>query len=230
MQRFILLSLISLPVISISAQFAEGSMTRNADISQLNQVLTVKSEFKKDSEVIGSIFLDPNFRNAKIAGIAENWPVRYDAYRDEIEVKKGNDVFALKKENPFSNITLLDKNESIVLADYKLNKKSMNGYLFTVLQDKDFTLLKKQSVQFKKGKEARTTLDIATPDRFVPASNVYFLNDFKTQKIVEVDKKGKNISTELPELAPKVKDCLKSSPLSNGNETDVKNFAKCLYK
>lgn len=212
----------------IPGSFGISSGVNNLLSDDFRNLLNSKPKTVTDSDIEGSIFFDKEYRTAKVTGVQESWPIRYDAYRDEIEVKKNNEVFALKKDPAFNEIIFTENNKKIILAEYDFNKKEQLGYLFEVLSTPNFALYKKNTIVFKKGKEPKTTLEIATPNRFIASSPTYFIKDSNGAAFIEVDKKAKNIIASSPEKKSKVKKCLKESNLNLNQELTVKNFAKCI--
>lgn len=214
---------------SLDGNSGISSGMNNLLSDDLQNILNSKPTTKSDADIQGSIFFDKDYRTAKITGVADTWPIRYDAYRDEIEVKKNDEVFALKKESPFNEITFIEKNNKMILAEFNFENKMEKGYLFEILSYAKYALYKKQKVVFKKGKDPKTTLEIATPNRFIPLSPTYFVKTSGNNEFIEIDKKAKNIITNSPDKKSAVNKCLKEAKLDLNQEFSVKNFAKCLY-
>ncbi|GEM_PF-7126787 len=213
---------------SVSGNSGISDRVANGLVNELGQLLRTKSPSVLDSDVDGSVFIDPQYRTAKIIEISGVWPVRYDAFRDEMEVKKENEVFALKKDPTFNELTFTDKNEKVILVEYNFDKERKTGYLFLVDRGSDYSLLKKETVIFKKGKEARTTLEISSPNRFVKLSPTYFLKKEQSAEFIQLDKKANNLIAAHPEKKDAIKSCWKKTNLDLTKESSVKDFAKCL--
>lgn len=203
---------------------------RNGYVNEIGNVLRSKDVAKKDSDIEGSVYINKDYQIAKISGVEESWPIRYDAFRDEIEVKKDKEVFALKKEEAFNEINFTATNTRVIYTEYDLNKKKQTGYLFEVLATPAVDLYKKETVTFKKGKEANTTLEIAVPNRFVAQDPVYLIKDHSNGKFIQLDKKAKMYVAEFPAKKDLVKKCGKESNFNLSNEASVKSFTTCLYK
>jgi hypothetical protein len=213
---------------SMSGNSGISSRINNLLSDDLRTILNSRTVSKSDSEIEGSIFFDKNYRTAKIAGVTGSWPIRYDAYRDEMEVKKNGEIFALKKEEPFNEIIFIEKSNKVILAEFIVDKKKEKGYLYEVLSTPNYLLYKKQTVIFKKGKEPNTTLEIATPNRFIPASPIYFIKKSGNNEFIEIDKKAKNLIATMPDNKNKITKCLKESKLDLKDEFSVKNFTRCI--
>lgn len=205
-----------------------SSMSNNLFSDDLSHLIKSKSPIKKDADIEGTVYIDKNYKLAKVAGVAEKWPIRYDAYRDEIEIKKENDIFALKKEPAFNEITVPATNEKIIFAEFEYNKKMHSGYLFEVANTDKIKLYKKQTIIFKKGKEPKTTLEIPMPDRFVAVAPTYYIKLDKDQQYIKLDKKAKFLIESFPNEKEEIKKCLKTSQLNLSTEYTVKQFVKCI--
>lgn len=202
----------------------------NLLIDEINFLLNSKPRAITDTDIEGSVYLDKEYRMAKISGVEGIWPIRYDAFRDEIEVKKDKEIFALKKETTFNEINFVDKDERIVYAEYELDNKKLTGYLFEVLKTPATKLYKKHTIIFKKAKEATTTLEISTPNRFLTQDPIYYLKDDSLPYFIQLDKKAKNLMSVKPEQKSEITNCLKKSNLNLSNELTVKSFVNCMYR
>lgn len=232
---YILLLFIS---VNVSAQTynpanAAGSFgfenVKNGLSNEIGNVLRSKGVAKKDTEIEGSVYINEEYKVAKITGVEESWPIRYDAFRDEMEVKKDKEVFVLKKEAAFNEINFTGKNERVIYTEYDFDNKKQTGYLFEILAMPTVELYKKQTVAFKKGKEANTTLEISTPNRFVAQDPTYFIKDRLESPFIQLDKKAKMYITAHPDKKAQVKKCSKESNFNLSNEMSIKSFVKCIY-
>lgn len=98
------------------------------------------------------IFYEANFISEK--NKMETAPARYNAYTDQIEFKKGDEVLSLFPDSPFTRFELMLKNQVLV----KLNiDDEIKGYFYEVVQGKN-SLYKKIKAKF---------------NDFVPAANSY---------------------------------------------------------
>lgn len=105
-----------------------------------------KEEFLKYSEITGSPFLNDAFKQAKATCCNEIAPMRYDIYADEIEYKKGDVVYRLLKQKPYTRIEFANPNVTLVLEDIENNNKP--GY-FILLADGKNSLLKKLNIKIE---------------------------------------------------------------------------------
>ena len=124
MTKFISIALV---LMGCGFYYAQNINFSSVDYEDLRKVIMKRHTKVLDTDVEGSVFYNPNFRNAKIKGVDGVWPIRYDAYRDEIEVKKGDEVFALLKDGKFSEIIFVDDNSEAKLLPYSSKKEKKKG-------------------------------------------------------------------------------------------------------
>ncbi|MHA6697030.1 hypothetical protein [Chryseobacterium sp. A321] len=222
MKKIILIFCLVSCIVSFAQNWASGGDSFESD--RLRSVLSKKSV--QYNEVEGSVYLNDKFIEAQIKGVEGQWPVRYDAYKDEIEVSKDGEVFVLKKEPEFEEINWIGKGDKARLVSYEDGNKKVLGYLFLVEQTPTYTLYRKDKVNFKEAKQASTPLEIQLPSRFVPSSTTYYIQSGDT--FYEIAKKGKGLESLFPEGKKGLSNCVKESKLKENELSSVKAFLKCL--
>lgn len=221
MKKITLIFCLATSVISFAQNWGSGGDTFESD--RLRSILSKKTV--QYNEVEGSVYLNDKFQQAQIKGVEGEWPVRYDAYRDEMEVDKAGEVFVLKKEPEFDEITF-DKGAKARLVSYKEGNKDVLGYLFLVEQTPSYTLYRRDKVNFKEAKQASTPLEIQLASRFVPSSPTYYIQ--KGDSFYEIAKKGKGLESLFPEGKKEISKCVKESKLKESELSSVKAFLNCL--
>lgn len=200
-----------------------GSTGDVFESDRLRSVLSKKTV--QYNEVEGSVYLNQKFQKAQIKGVEGQWPVRYDAYRDEMEVDKAGEVFVLKKEPEFDEIKF-ENAEKAKLISYSDGNKNVLGYLFLVEKTPSYTLYRRDKVNFKEAKQASTPLEIQLASRFVPSSPTYYIQ--KGDSIYEIAKKGKGLESLFAEGKKEISKCVKESKLKESELSSVKAFLNCL--
>ena len=196
------------------------------DLEELRQVISAKRDKVQYTDVEGSPFFDDHFKDAKIKGIEGVWPVRYDAYRDEIEILKEKESFALTKSQSFNSIKYNDGSAELRLVNYSYKGDEIEGYLYEIGKDASFTLFKKKSIIFKQAKEVHTTLEIQMPHRFIQEKPVYFIE--YDAKFIELDQKLKTFSKSGTFNQEEVIKCKKETAFTIEKENTILAFAKCI--
>lgn len=221
MKKITLIFCLATSVISFAQNWGSGGDTFESD--RLRSILSKKTV--QYNEVEGSVYLNDKFQQAQIKGVEGEWPVRYDAYRDEMEVDKAGEVFVLKKEPEFDEIKF-ENAEKAKLISYSDGNKDVLGYLFLVEKTPSYTLYRRDKVNFKEAKQASTPLEIQLASRFVPSSPTYYIQ--KGDSIYEIAKKGKGLESLFAEGKKEISKCVKESKLKESELSSVKAFLNCL--
>ncbi|WP_282162327.1 hypothetical protein [Ulvibacterium marinum] len=116
-------------------------------------------------------------------------PMRYNAYTDEIEIKRDDQetAEALLKD---SKVSCEVNGERLVYSEYLDKKGNLeNGYLVKIFAGQKYNLYEKRSKTFKEGQQPKTSLHLPTPDKFVGKSEFYLTADSETPKFLPDSKK-----------------------------------------
>jgi len=113
-----------------------------------------KEEVLNYDAIGGTPFLNNNFIPAKAVCCNETAPMRYDMYADEIQYKKGDVIFTLLKEEPYSKIVFTNPNTTIVLAD--VDKNNHPSYYIALVDGKN-SLLKKVIITIQSDSDTKKT-------------------------------------------------------------------------
>ena len=130
----------------------------------------------KLSDIQGTPYLDDQFAPAKIIAsegtIYADIPLRYNAYSDDLEFKKGNDVYTIDPK------TIIRRAEfgGLVFScrSYDYEGKTQNGF-FEVLVDGAGALLVKYTIRFLEQDEVKA-FAVQKPARFEEVQKQYFIS------------------------------------------------------
>ena len=124
------------------------NMTNEFNIYGLIGVIDLNID-SPSREVIGSSYVNENFLSGTISNREMVYSMRYNAYRDEMEIELQGKPFYLPKTNNYSiNFDIINKEYQ--LLDYAENGESKKGF-FVVLDKNDKTqLLIKESIKLYK--------------------------------------------------------------------------------
>ena len=129
----------------------------------------------KMSEIQGTPYLDESFDSGTVTtsgGITyENIPLRYNAFSDELEFKKGDDTYNIDPKT----IVKLAKfgNATFTCSPYDAEGKTKNGF-FELLADGKAKLFIRYTVKFLDKEEVKAYAD-PKPARFEEPRKEYFL-------------------------------------------------------
>ena len=159
---------------SLNAQTMQNGLMDNFRLKKITDGTYVRHNLKM-SDIQGTPYLDEEFNSGKIISgegkIYENVPLRYNAFTDDLEFKKGDDSYNIDPK------TIVKRAEfgGVVFScmSYESNSKTQTGF-FEILTEGKATLLVKYTVRFLE-KEAVKAFAEPKPARFDAAQKEYFI-------------------------------------------------------
>ncbi|MGV3696484.1 hypothetical protein [Flavobacterium sp.] len=180
-----------------------------------------KSKYYSPATTQGSPYLNKLFTPAIVSGAGQTEMLRYEAYSDDMEfVTATRDTLALIKGEPFTSITFKLTNTKYNLVEYTRKNEKINGYLISVAEKNNFTLYKKQVVNFYKEKFANSGYENDTPARFERGADVYFIKD-NDKEIVEFPSSKKALLKLYPAKKTEIEAFLKENKTDFDKEADL---------
>ena len=158
----------------------------------MNTVNTYTSFDYRSKDIKGSIYLNDDFMPAKINDDNRIISVRYDAYRDQMEIKKDNDIYYLPKQ---TNYFLKFLTDNKIYRVYKNNEK--DGFFLMIHNDKKIQLLLKEKIELLEEIKPKNGYEKYKPAELKKVKNNFYFgfNDNSTKNIPKNKK-------ELLELFP----------------------------
>lgn len=202
-----------------SYQGGSGTLSIN-NLGGDHAVFNVKSENSgrslKYDEIIGSPYLDKNFRDASVAKDYEKTSIRYNSYLDEIEFQKDSKPLVLPKEEKFSKIELTLPKETLVLLETDDNLK---GYFFELVNGK-ISLYKKIKTKFIDALPAANSYASDRAASFKLLDPVYYI---KTERsYIKKPKNQKEIIESFPDKKEALISFFKENKIKFDKEEDLK--------
>lgn len=194
-----------------------------------NEVLQ-KSRKKIDlnNEIEGSQYFDETFYASEILYKGSKYNkivlLRYNAYLDEVELQKNEDIILLNKVP--STVFIINKKKYSFKGFKNREGNVENGYLIELYKNKDLTLYKQEKIKFREAKVARTSLTTTTPAKLVDFIN-YFVQIGENQIPVRL-KNNKNALIKVlnPEFKTELKTYLKNNKFSLKHEKSIIDLCK----
>ncbi|MCA0350265.1 MAG: hypothetical protein LCH35_13515 [Bacteroidetes bacterium] len=170
----------------------------------------------------GSPYIYTTFLLAKIENFEGVALLRYNANNDEFEfIDPSNDTLVLKKVVTFSKISFVANKSNYRLVEYTdKQKQKIFGYLVCLQENKDYSLIKRQKIDFYEPKEAKTSYDTRIPPRFERAKDTYFLK-YKDQDIVEFPSNKKGLVKLYPDKKEAIETFIKQNKINFDKEEDL---------
>lgn len=170
------------------------------------------------SDVQGSPYLFKDYKSVLVGDFSNALQARYNAYTDEVEIKVGDSVQTLPKEQKYSPIIFKDSALKLINID----DVAGHGY-FSVIGDGKVKLLKKYIVRFVDEQPAQSSYATSQPAKFVKLKPVYFF--YKDSKLVQV-KKEVDLTNAFP--TADLKSVIKKNKLKLDSEKDLLELRKIL--
>lgn len=171
------------------------------------------------NEVQGSMYFIDAFLPAKIECLKDNVPpLRYNAYKDEIEFKKDNELYYIVKTDS-CDVTIDTRRYRHVY--YQENNETTKGYLLVLssnLQAKHL-LFRKDKIKYNQPVLATTSYQSDKPASLTKEDPVYFLST--SLGIIQMPKKKKELLALFPEKASEVEKFVKEKKISFSDEKDL---------
>ncbi|WP_394747238.1 hypothetical protein [Spongiimicrobium salis] len=163
------------------------------------------------TNIQGSPFLEENFVKTAIYspdGLEGYAYSRYDGYNEEVQLKKFLGQKKIETLLKREDIYCVRNKETIVYTPYFDKKQNrLQGHLFQRMATDELVIYERMRKRFKEGKEAKTSLEIPVPDKFVEASEFYVKK--KESKVLFL-KRSKKALLELFKDDPGKQEALKA--------------------
>lgn len=206
------------------SQTQPGFNTNSSSFEFINyQRLKNKDNLNKNYE--GSPYLNEEFILGSISPNKKNFLIRYNAYNDLFEVKKGKDsILNLNKRNLDYIIEL----DGLTFKSFKYRtseeeSKQFGYFAIMTNLESNFVLLKNYEKKFTEEQKAINSYTSDIPASFSSTTNNYFLlttTDNK-EEIKEISTKAKDLYNLLPKKKDKIKSFIKKDKLKLKNESDL---------
>ena len=198
---------------NLFAQQANANIT-NDNVNFRN--LIGRSGFVKELEKEGSPYIYDEYKKAKIANNSQLYDLKYNAYKDEIEVLNNGKTMTIFKNPEYSPIYLIDSNEYIYLKNYNYGGKNVSGYLFELKKINDLIFYMKISKSYFKGKRSESSFDRDQPESYTDEPDVFFVQKANGE-ILEMPKTKSKLIEMFPDKKEKIEKTIKV------NKIDTKN-------
>ncbi|MFM2228906.1 MAG: hypothetical protein RL607_164 [Bacteroidota bacterium] len=201
--------------------FSTWSQTNQFDVKANSGFLFFNADNSaKDAE--GSMYIDEQFMPCKIACYTGEIPfIRYNAYKDEMEFKRNDQLFYLAKND---TCALVFAAKVYRYAFYKENEGETSGYLEILNEEPkaNYSLYKKSKVKLQPAEPATSSYKEDKPAQFTPEKIKYFIK--VGNQIVELPKKKKDIITFFEGKNEAVEKYLKENKNALNSDKDMISF------
>ena len=178
--------------------------------------------YTKDTELIGSPYINKVFMVARVGNIKGTALMRYNAYNDEMEfINDSNDTLVLLKNKTYENIVFAGRETKYLLVDYT-NKdgQSVNGYLINLVDKNGYSLYKKQRMNYSPERPAKNTYEKTMSANFSLDKDVFYFKH-NEDAIIEFPSNRKGLIKLYPEKKEAIETFIKENKISFGKEEDL---------
>ncbi len=211
----------------LTAQY-HGTMERQVKgyefFSPLDGKLSIGTVQLNPSDIEGSMYFDENFANGIVYKDGE--PIakvlmRYNAYTDEIEIKRDSKS-APEGLMKAPSVSCEFNNEKMVFTEFT-NKKGdkKEGYLAQYVESESFQLYENKKMIFKEGQKAKTSLHLPQPDKFVDRSVLYISRNSESPVFLQ---SSKGWMADYLGAEKEVKSYIKQNKLDLSDKEDLKTL------
>ncbi|WCO02060.1 hypothetical protein [Psychroserpens ponticola] len=221
-KTYLLLLVVLLPIISVSGQeFLAGQSVGGSRVSGIISTTPIVL----NESVDGSPYTNKEYLPAKIsAAEGSTFFVRYNAMRDEFEVKgQNNKAYSLNRYRRDIVVEIVPLKKKYQVFGYFDEKQNENFGYFVYLSDSNAStvLLKKERITFIGEKRAVTSYDTPRSARYKRWDDKFFMKLGEDKIVKELPRGKKAISKLFPEHKTAVFTFLKENKIKTSREEDL---------
>jgi len=216
MKKIFFLSLVLLSNLSMFSQQRVGSGF--SVIYGKQRLDLTKSYVNEDAEVEGKPFFVENFLPANVKGYDGMFLLRYNAYRDEMEFQKDDEIHFLVKSDSLE-INFVNSKKLYKFLEHNFNKENIKGFLVVLNENAKVSLYKKERITFAQKVYATNSYKSDTPAHYELQKDTFFIK--KDDAIVPFPKNKKELAKMFPGKENQILEFLKSNSLSLSKESEL---------
>lgn len=195
-----------------------GGIGGSSDGFQITLTPRDKEDMSEEfNSIAHKMYLNQAFASCMVDELKDPIFLRYNMYKDEMEFKKGDKIFYLKKQKDRKVKFKYTNN------DYRVYKHENELKYFEVHVNDKNMLLSRKIVNFIQAKPAATSYQRDKPADFKREDDKIFLR-YEDGSIVEIPSKKKNFYQVFKDKSKDVKSFVKSNKLSIKKLQDIKQI------
>ncbi len=194
MKRFKNVLIIALMLVS------QLSVSQRTPAEALFQIIGSMTTLESpDDKVVGSQYVDSEFGYAQFSDYDKDFLMRYNAYKDFMEVKVKDSVFVLPKNLNYE-ITFRYPEKTYKLFQYNNSNQVKTGLFVVVKEMETNSLLRKETVEITPEHFPKNGFDPYKPASFKRVSDVFYVG-YKNNTAEELPSNKKDILSLFGEKA-----------------------------
>ncbi|MBR9846716.1 MAG: hypothetical protein GYB35_11725 [Algicola sp.] len=221
-KTYSLLLVLLLPLISVSGQeFLAGQGVGGSRVAGIISTTPVVI----NESVEGTPYINKEYLPAKISAAKDNtFYVRYNALRDEFEVKgQNNTAYSLNRYRRDIVVEIVPLNKKYQVFGYMDENLNENFGYFVFLSDseKEAVLLKKERITFIGEKRAVTSYDTPRSARYKRWNDKFFIKVGDEKLVKELPRGRRAIAKLFPKHRDVVFNYMKENKIKTSREEDL---------
>jgi hypothetical protein len=209
-RNFYFLSMLLISIISYGQSESEQILKHSVSVTSIDL---------RSKEVVGSAYVNDNLMPATLQNENIAYPMRYNAYEDEME---------FEREGKFYNLNKVLNQEIIFVGSnktYKVFFDTDNGttnlsYFVVLLQGDKISLLNKEKIKFFEAVKPKTGYDKYKPPTLKRVNDKLYIG-YKNSTTTELPRKKKDILKLFSSKAGEIETYAKENKLGYKNTEDL---------
>lgn len=185
----------------------------------LTSIGSLSIEKPAEGKVKGSAYFNENFLSADIINFQTSYPMRYNAFSDQMEYEVDGLQYDLDKLQ-HSVVEFQGIKKKYVATTYNDGSGFVNGFLVELHKGDHYALYKREKIVFVEATEAKTSMDTDTPAYYKPLKDMYLIG-LKDGSVVEVPKSRSKFAKLLGADSSKVEDYIKKNKIDLTKENSL---------
>lgn len=215
----------------VASNLSSGGDTNGSVSAQINTLLGPSADRKDKSNKSyesfqGSPYVSDDFKATTLFYKKDNLGTifyRYNALNEEIEIRKTNleeeGIRGLARDKEIS--ILVDGKKMSFRTFVTSKKRTLNGYLVSLMEGKKYSLFKRTHVKYTEAQPAANSFTKPVPARFSQFTEYYFQKEGVNRMDEVTLRNGKLLKLLDASTKEKVKAFLKENDMSIKNEADL---------
>ncbi|WP_375561311.1 hypothetical protein ACE193_01795 [Bernardetia sp. OM2101] len=180
----------------------------------------------KYEQIKGTPYTNDSFQEATLVGDSVEYLIRYDAYKQVMQVTEKDVLGKVKIFSPQQpcRFDLVGKNQSYISVTYPSLEKGFGLLLWS--NEAGVELIKRETVFFQKGRKGNGGYEVAIADSFSEIKESYFIRLTKNGELVEIPSSKRDI---LNFLGAEIKKEAKAKKLNPNKEEELIKLISLKY-
>ena len=173
----------------------------------------------RSKDLVGSVYNSKEFLPARLNEDKVIYSMNYNAFQDQMVVKKDGNLFFLRKDYDFM-VTFLNTEKKYRVFDYQEGGQKMTSFFVVLFQGEKISLLLKEKIKYYSEKKAKSGYDKYQPPKLKREKDKFFLG-YKNNTTKELPKKKKDILNLFTSKSTDIESYVKRNNLGFKSKEDL---------